>query len=361
LDELVSALVRWGPWGLLLAFVAWVLTNVEKAEKVGGHLLGFVGFLGTAARQQAIKNKIQGHVNGFARALNGETTGSMPLNMSLRFVKEIDRAELLKEGAVVVVRIKDRRDDDRNLVHAMLAFCPVGLLSQARPYFGREVGLALDLTVTRKLLNSLKHYSALKYLYDEIVAPAAASSPSVDVLCRIFDELDERGWFSKMLLKELVNYGASVESRYPDRTHAIEVRGLIDYIHLVATRGPGETLTIPGFQSPHISTAIVLIGITERMEVEGTAPYLHHLQFLIAERYETAYLVARDRSIPMAEDVARLAEKQGLGNAGKAKEYTARDASGRARKQVLIEFTLGRPGHPTQPIQPQLFEADPPK
>jgi len=40
--------------------------------------------------------------------------------MKLQFVREMDRAELLREKNLVLVRIRDRRHDDKNFVHASL-------------------------------------------------------------------------------------------------------------------------------------------------------------------------------------------------------------------------------------------------
>ena len=66
--------------------------------------------------------------------MNEQVNGIMPYNVRLSFVKEIDRTELDPENQVVIVRIRDNLEDDRNLVNSMMAFCSIGVVPQARQY-----------------------------------------------------------------------------------------------------------------------------------------------------------------------------------------------------------------------------------
>jgi len=264
----------------------------------------------------------------------------MPYNMRLEFIKEIDRAELLGEKSLVIVRIRDRKDDDKNLVHAMLAFCPVGLIPQARPYLGKSLSLAVDLTTTRKLLNSLGHHSALQYLYDDVLPREKKELSDLDQLCSCFDFLDEGGLFTRVILSEFRDFGANVRSRYPQPAHAAEARSFVEYVHTVASREPGENMVEPGYRGTYISTAFVLIGRGARIEMEGATPYLKHLRYLRSLGFRRALLTGRDKSMEMAERVSYLAQKGRLAKRRPSRKYEAKDATGRSRNHVLIEMDI---------------------
>lgn len=353
MDELAKGLIAYGPWGLVVLLLILIVTNLERVEKAVGFFLGLFSWAGAGIRRRSIRGRIQGDVNTFGRSIDAEVKGLMPYNMRLEFVKEMDRAELLRGEPVVIVRMRDRRDDDRNLVHAMLAFCPVGVIPQARPHLGNSLSLAIDLTLTRKLLNSLQDYSALQYLYDDVVPIMKAESPDLDGFCLTFDYLDERGLLTRAVLREFRDFGASVESHHPQQEHADEAKGFVEYVHTVASRAPGEDMVEPGYRGQYIATAFVLIGIEDRIASEGATPYLRHLRFLRLRGFKRALLAARGRSIDMAERVGYLAEKAGLAKRRTSKEYSAKDATGRRRRHCLIEMEIvpSRPGElPQTPL-----------
>ena len=358
MSDLAQALLEYGGWGLLALVLILVIINIESVEKAAGDLLSFFAWAGGGIRRRSIRSRIQGQVNQFSRSLDAEAKGLIPYNMRLEFIRAVDRAELLGQKSLVIVRIRDRKDDDRNLVHAMLAFCPVGLLPQARPYLGNPLSLAIDLTTTRKLLNRLRHYSALQYLYDHVLPQEKSEFPDLDQLCSRFDYLDERGLFTRVILREFRDFGASVESHYPQPDHAAEARNFVEYVHTVACREPGEEMVERGYKGNYISTAFVLIGTGWRIQTEGATPYLRHLRYLRSLGFRRALLAARDRSIDMAERVSYLAERGRLAKRGASKEYEAKDASGQPRKNVLIEMNI-LPLQSGEVPQGHLFEGYP--
>ena len=196
MTEVVQIIARWGPWGLLALVVIFVLVYPERAERIGGWFLGLFSWSSKGIRHRSIKFKIQGQVNTFARSINREAIGSMPYNMNLNFVRDIDRSELDPNKKIVIVRLKDRGSDDRNIVHSMMAYCPSGVIPQARPYLSDAMNESINVTVTRKFLNYLKHYSALQYLYDDVLPKCAKDIPGLDDFCKIFDTLDDNGLFT---------------------------------------------------------------------------------------------------------------------------------------------------------------------
>lgn len=349
MNEALHILQSWGPWGLLAAVIIFVVTNPEKAERVGAWFLGLFSWTCRGIRQGSIKSKLQGQVSSFALSIDKEVKGAMPYNMRLTFVKEIDRAQLDPTKKTVIVCIKDRGSEDQNLVHAMMAFCPVGVVPQARPYLGIAMNEGINITMTRKLLNCLKHYSALNYMYEEALPACAKDTPGLDAFCRIFDLLDENGLFTRVVLEEIRDYGARVETRYPEASHAAEAARFVNYVHQVATRPAGEDMPDIGHLGRYITTAFVFVGTGAKMSREGATVYLDHLRRVRDAGFEKAYLAARggsrssrepSTSINMAERVSYLAERAKLAKRGRDMRYYATAHDGVNRLHALIEMMI---------------------
>lgn len=332
-----SLIVRYGGWGLVVFILILIFLYPEKADKWRAIIFRFCTWAGPSWRKRQLKAAIQSNINSFSRSTDKEVRGIMPYNMKLEYVKDLDRAELLAEKNLVIVRIRDRREDDKNLVHAMLTFCPSGLLSQARPYLDDSLSDAIDYTVTRKLLNKLKHYSALAYLYKEVIEPEVQEDPNLNKICRIFDHLDEQGLFSRVILREFRDFGARIESRYPEAVHKEEARQFVDYMDVIATRMPGEECDTQ-FQGNYISMGFVWVGKSKKIASAGTIPYIQAVQWKKDMGIERVYIAARDALIDTATRVAYLAERCDIGKMLKPKEYYAVDSQGQRRKCVLIEI-----------------------
>lgn len=357
MGEVVAILlVQYGGWGLLLILLVLILTNLEKVEKVVAEVLDLFSWAGASWRRRAVKADIQSNINLFGRSIDKEVRGLMPYNMELKFVTEMDRAELLQKQNMVIVRIRDRRHDDKNLVHAMLTFCPVGLLPEARPYLDSSLSSAVDYTMTRKLLSAVRRQSALSYLYKEVMQPQIAENPDLDKLCRILDRLDEQGLLTRVVLRELREMGVKVGGRYPTEAHREETKRLIEYMDAVAKRAPQEEIDTQ-FQGNYISMGFVFIGMGEKVLQHGLAPYINAIRWKKEAGIGNAYIAARDHFIDTAESVAYLAEKRGLAKMLKPKRYYATDTQGNRREHILIEMQL-IPSAPFAPPEQLSFLED---
>ena len=345
LIALIAALV--GSWGLLLALLYFVVNNPEKVERIAGWFLRFFAWGDARIRRRSITLSLQGRINTYGRFVDMEAEGTMPFNMRLEFVKEVDRAQFEPDDETVIVRIRDRIDDDLNLVHAMLVFCTIGVIPRARPYLATELNGAIDITMTRKLLHSLKHHSALQYLQDEVVPAEAAQKPGLVDYCRTLDLLDELGILTRVVLSDIRDFGATVETRYPDSHHAQEAAKYLEYVEQVATKEVGEELQQKGHHGRYITTAFAFIGSAEKMTFTGESAYTNHLKWLRDHGYRKVYLWARgdpqerrSYGIQMAERVAASAEREKVATIIRSEKFHAIAQDGTNRPNILIELRI---------------------
>jgi len=338
--DILIRLFQYGGWGLLAIAVILFAIFYDRFEKPIVRIHGFLSWAGASWRRRAIKGEIQSNVNSFSQSIDREVPNTMPYNMKLQFVRDVDRAELLRDKSLVLVRIRDRRHDDKNFVHAMLAFCPVGVLPTSRPYLDSSLGDAIDFTITRKFLNAIQYQSALNYLYKEVIEPETTEEPELGKLCTILDRFDEKGLFTKVVLRELRDFGAKVRSRYPTEEHKNETRKFVEYMDVIAKRRPTEKCETD-FIGNCISMRLMMVGTIDTLATKGIAGYLQAIQWAKGKNIERVYIAARDNYIPEAERTAYLAQKQGLGKiVGKPKIYHATDTHGVRRENILIEMQL---------------------
>ncbi len=338
--DVLSWLSQYGGWGLLAVVVILIILFYDRLERPIARVYDLFSWAGARRRRRAIKADIQSSVNLFSRSIDKEVPNTMPYDMNLQLLSgdEIESAEVLRNKNLVLVRIRDRRHDDRNFVHAMLTFCPVGVLPASRSYLDNSLSDAIDFTITRKFLNKIQYQGALTYLYKEVIEPETSEKPELDKLCTILDRFDEQGLFTKVVLRELRDFGAKVGSRYPTDAHKNETRQFVEYMDVIAKRAPREDCDTQ-FQGSYISMGFVFIGTKEK--IESVLPYLQAIQYKKGIGIERIYIAARDKYIPDAEKTAYLAQKQGLGRiAGKPKTYYATDIRGVRRKNILIEMRL---------------------
>jgi len=335
--DVLSWLSQQGVWGLLLIAVILFIIFYDKLERPIAKIHDLFSWVGASWRRRGVKSDIQSSVNLFSQSVDKEVPNTMPYNMKLEFVTEVDRAELLRDKKLILVRIRDRRHDDKNFVHAMLAFCPVGLLPASRPYLDDSLSDAIDFTVTRKFLNAIRYQSAANYLYKQVIEPKTAEKPELDKLCRILDHLDEQGLFTKVVLRELRDFGAKVGSRYPTEAHKEQTRKFVEFMDTIAIRATGEAIQTE-FQSNYISMGFVFIGTSPKIEREGSAPYLRAIQWRRSKGLERIYVTARDWAIDIAERTSYLAQKGNLARILKRTRYYATDSSGQRREHILVEM-----------------------
>lgn len=71
-----------------IAAVATIIVNSpEKAEAIGGRLLGMLGWAGSRTQRLALSAELQGRINSGRNELHDEVAGLMPYPARVKFVR----------------------------------------------------------------------------------------------------------------------------------------------------------------------------------------------------------------------------------------------------------------------------------
>lgn len=206
--------------------VAWVVPNVfwislllyfishpEVAAKWGAIINSLFSKISKGAERRSVALDIQGRLNSFAKNLNSEVADIIPYGVQIQWViGGVTKESFLKENTVIV-RLGYHTNQDDNIIRAAMEYIGRGLLSVSRTHTDEKVMKAIDLISTKKLLQK-ERKTALPYFYSEIMNPLRQSDSDLDKYVLIANNLDEMGYFARILLKELQILGRIGNLRY---------------------------------------------------------------------------------------------------------------------------------------------------
>ena len=264
----------------------------------------------------------------------------MPYSLKIEWVKDIDRDALLHEEGVVVVRLGHQHDElQKALALAMLTFCNKALLPISRLYLSDRLLRSVDLVTTKKMLGKSNEKGSLDYFLSSVVRPEIEKDQDLRDRCQAMETLDDRGLFSRVLLKELHELGQKLYPNVSNGSPALESEELVTFLQQIATKTPDADVQL-SFKKNWIRIGVILVARLDLIAERGFAPYLRRLEKLQKEKVPTAYISAMRDNILYAQRIAETAEKQGLGKVMHTAKFKARLATGRGITATCITFNL---------------------
>lgn len=332
--------VPWSLAGILFIIVVILFLNPDKAQIWGSVVSGKLASFGGYFRRRAISGKLQGKVNQFADRLEKESSGIMPFRLKVEWVKNVDREAILQEEGIVIVRLGHHHNElQKALALAMHSFSSKAIIPNSRPYLSDTVVCGIDLVTTKKMLHSAKESGSLDYFLDEIVTPAIAADDNLRDKCQVMELLDERGFFSRILLREYKEMGRKMYPRTPDGSSVGECEEFLKFLNELATRTPGEEGELD-FRNNRIRVAILLVARAETMEKVGYDAYIRRIQIHRKNRIETVYILGSEDNISYVRQIGELAEKRGLGTIVNNTVCKIKSFRGRPINSICISLSI---------------------
>lgn len=338
-----SLVVPWTITGILFVLLILVFLNPEKAQIWSSWITKGLASTSSYFARGTIGGKIQGMVNQFSKTFDEESPGIMPYTLKVDWVKDIDKDALLQEEGVVVVRLGYHHDElQKALALAMLTFCSKALIPISRPYLSNNLLRSMDLVTTKKMLSKSNQKGSVDYLLSSVVKPEIESNQDLCDKCQTMEILDERGLFSRVLLRELQELGRNLYPKTPDSSAALESDEFVAFLTQIATKAPDEDVELL-FRKNRIRVAFMLVARPGTIADLGFSPYLKRLQKLQKGRVPTVYIHGMADNVLYTQRIAETAEKQGLGTIVHRAKFKARLATGRSIPATCVTFSLSIP------------------
>jgi small subunit ribosomal protein S1 len=325
-------------WGypILIFIIIYFLLNPEKVEKWGAILFKAFAYFSVRAEKKHISLDIQSYVNSFQKQINDESEGLLPYGIKIEWVsEEITPESFLAEGKVII-RLGHHKNRDENIIRVILEYISQALVPEIKHHITKEVRQAIDFTVVKKILSDVP--SALNRFYETRYKPEVEENPKIEELCKMMEDLDSVGWFTRIFLREMKEIGVELKSRFPNLSEMDVNNEIIDFLrflHTIATKRPEEIVPL-SFIGNFIKVAIVLVARPESIDLE---PHKRRIKEHIS-KVNSIYLAARGGYVELVKFLAKEIDNwSSLRRIGELKVYSVR-LNNRKVKSICVRYKV---------------------
>jgi hypothetical protein len=299
-------------WNLgLIGFFVWLIIDLlvihqERGERLAGWLAKFISWTGKGAEKTATAMSIQGKVDSFIAAINAEVENLLPYGLKIKWISpEMNREAFIQKDRVIIM-LNYHINQDENLSKATLLYMNKAVIPEARPHIHQKLRQAIDLMMTKKALFSfIEARSALGYFVDSVLRPATEKDVELKEYCGVIDTIDERGLFTRVLLREFLGLGLKRSGIIGTGDTVFETNEFTKLLKRIAEKERGTNVD-PTFIKQNIRVAIILIARPENVNL-GPGIYLRAIEDRIKKSVNTFYIFARgNKNIDFAKQVVSI-------------------------------------------------------
>jgi len=286
-------------WLIIYLFVL----HQEKGEKLIYWLSKFIAWTGKKAEKTATAMSIQGKVDSFITSINSEVESLFPYGLKIKWIaSNLDRNSFIEKNRVVVM-LDYHKNKDENLSKATVLYMNKAVIPEARPHIHNKLSKAIDLMMTKKALFSfIEARSSLNYFVETVLRPSTEKDAELKNFCEIVEIVDERGLFTRILLRELLELGLKRAGITETGDTVFEATEFIKMLRKLAEKEKGVDVN-PVFLRNYIKVIIMLVARSEKID-SGTGPYIRIIEEFLRKSINTFYIFARsDRNIEFAKNV----------------------------------------------------------
>jgi len=303
-EVLIYLITTFGLTGLFVAILIYLLVIApEKGEIVAGWLAKLVAWTGKRAEKTATAMAIQGKIDSFVKAIDTEVGGLLPYGIKIKWVSpEINKEAFIKENKVVII-LSYHYNQDENLSKATALYMSKAVIPEARPHIDEKLSSAIDLMMTKKALYSfVEARSSFDHYIKNVLRPQTASDVTLKEYCESIDTMDERGLFTRILLRELLELGRRRAGTTETGDTVFEANEFVKHLKRIAEKERGQDVD-PNFLRKHIRISVILVARPEKVEY-GQQPYINAIEkYGIKNGARIIYIFSRGaRNITFAKE-----------------------------------------------------------
>jgi len=293
-----------------IAIGVWVFKNPDTLARWISLVSGLFAGIWHRAEQIHVASNIHSHIDRFVKELGKEAKDVLPYGIKIKWVVQTTR-EAFVAGDKIIIRMNYHSDQQRNLVLATTAYVSKGLLPHARRHLHQDVATAMDFIAIKKLLAREKLGPALDHFFEEVVNPAIKNSSLVIEYWQTMDGLDERGYFTRILLKEFLELGRRFMTAVPRQDIAMETVEFVRFLDRIANKEHGEDID-PTFCGRSIRMSLVYVARPEVIDAHGFSPHIRWINKCQKIDISTVYICGLGHNVSNAEALAMICKKNGL-------------------------------------------------
>lgn len=306
---------------VVVLIVLWKLVKSifpEGAKLFVASLLRKIGYLPLELKRVVVRNEIEGNINRAVREFGCEGSRLLPHPASLVWVSpgELSPDSFFRDGRIII-RLDYSENPHRNIVEGALLYCRAGLVPETRRYLWSEFRQALDLVFVHAVLERNDLREGLLYFVQEVIGGELETKASVKTEYNTLQELDEWGYFTRILLPELRDYAGRVHSADTRTQHRQWIANFLGFLMQITREQTERALD---HIQKRFRVSIIIVGKSWKLAFEGQRPYLKRIAKCAASGARTVFLVGPSSTIP---DIAKNARRLGIADSSECESYYA--------------------------------------
>lgn len=265
-----GVLLRWGvPTGVIL-LVLLVLQHLGVLHKI---VVGFWTVLSKVSRyaaRRATQNTVADRLNKYlGQVVFPRLADTRRPDLAIEFVETADEVRQHADGRVIV-RMRQDRDPELNLLLALSTAVSQVFFPNVRPWLTKRARVAIDLQIISDLATTMTDRAWVLF-NTHILQPRLTEDLTLEELFLRIQKIAEAGLFEPVLLQELIQLSDRLVRKNPSGV-GIEIEEFVNWLYSLAIKPRGEDMDDLSFQRSHVKSSVLLAARRETA-MHGTEPY----------------------------------------------------------------------------------------
>lgn len=288
-----------GSIGILGLIAIFIIVFPEKVKLIQASITQLIGKCSFWARKSTIKNRIEGYCDSALKDFHKEIPDVDIPKLVVEWVDGDNFDTIVKDNEAVVL-LQYSHKDTLNIVKAITAYVKDVFLIHAKPYLSASLHNSLDLSVIRYVLQRVRKNS--KSTVSHFVKEHSDELHKYSATINKIEKVNDSGLFTRLLIRELDEYGNKLLGRIPEEEHSKEADDYLEFLYQIAMREPDEYTKL-AFVRLDIKVGVLLVAKIDNYQNNGIRPYLNRIKRGFALGVNTFYLLARDERIQILDEV----------------------------------------------------------
>ena len=296
--------------------------------------------LPNAWKRRVVKNELEGSLNAALKEFSREGAGFVDHEIKIEWITpDSDARESFFRSGKAYLKLGFSENNDRNLVDAALKFCLGGLMPSTRQYVPPPLMRAIDLMFVDETIERRQAHMSRAYLTHEVIPLEVERIPEADGYIETLSLISQHGLFTRVFLPELRDYPGYAPPRLALERHHGHIVEFMGFLEKTVRSRETRTKTALVHLGAVVRTAIVLVGIPDKLRFEGTRPYVRRAAIHSDRGARTVYLLGYNEGVRFVGDIAAEAQARGLVSSFEIEDYHATMVTG-VSKHRLARMTM---------------------
>ncbi|MHB8085281.1 MAG: hypothetical protein ACYDHZ_05615 [Dehalococcoidia bacterium] len=291
-------------------------------------------------KRRTVQLELESEINSALREFGKEGLRFVEHEINITWLVPGENArKLFFRSGKAYLKLDFSEDKECTLVDAVLIYCNDCLLPELRQYVHRPLMRAIDLIFVDELLDRRNATRGRTYFIQEIIPREVSDLPEINRYLDTFELLSQHGLFIRILLPELRDYPGRIHRLATRRSNAEQIEAFIDFLKITAEDRTNIVKRVWLHVGESIRTAIILVGIPNKLQFEGTKPYIRRIAIDSAKGARTVYLLGYNLGVIYVPKIAEEARLRGIVDKYELNEYEAL-IGGDLKRQTLARLII---------------------